>query len=267
VSKKPTLSPSKITTYLACPSKYYWTYVDPRGKWLIKARSHYSFGTSLHNVLQRFHDSKDTGVQTSEQAIAVLEDTWIEAGYFCAQEMHEALSDARMILTSYFEAHQHEKNEGVPIYVERQFRTDLGPFVLIGRVDRVDEFPDGRIDVVDYKSGRTAVTEKEVKDSVAMCCYQILMEDRHPDRIVTLTIYALRTNASATTRLEPDEMKAFKSDLVRIGTEILERDYELLEPTWKPLCGDCEFVQLCRRSATYRDSIPQTSENAAPSEL
>ena len=32
-------------------------YVDDRGKWYLKAKSYYSFGTTLHRVLERFHDA------------------------------------------------------------------------------------------------------------------------------------------------------------------------------------------------------------------
>ncbi|HCE00424.1 MAG TPA: hypothetical protein DER07_05235, partial [Armatimonadetes bacterium] len=81
MARKPTLSPTKISTYLACPSKYRWTYVDERGRWYIRSKSYFSFGTTLHKVLQRFHDSRDAGVQTVGQALAAYEESWIEAGF------------------------------------------------------------------------------------------------------------------------------------------------------------------------------------------
>ena len=69
MARKQTLSPSKITTYLACPVKFGWTYLDPRGKWYLKSKSYYSFGSTLHKVLERFHNAGDTGVTTVGDAL------------------------------------------------------------------------------------------------------------------------------------------------------------------------------------------------------
>ena len=65
--------------------KYLWTYVDSRGKWYLKAKSYYSFGTTLHKVLERFHDPGDTSVSTVGEALKVNEESWIVAGYASAE--------------------------------------------------------------------------------------------------------------------------------------------------------------------------------------
>ena len=73
--------------------KYLWTYVDARGKWYLKAKSYYSFGTTLHKVLERFHDSGDVGVTTVGDALKVYEESWLEAGYASPEEMQEAFEE------------------------------------------------------------------------------------------------------------------------------------------------------------------------------
>ena len=52
--RKPTLSPTKIRTYLECAVKYRYVYVDKIGRFYLRARSYYSFGSTLHHVLQDF---------------------------------------------------------------------------------------------------------------------------------------------------------------------------------------------------------------------
>lgn len=246
MSRKPTLSPSKITTYLACPSKYKWTYVDPRGKFYLRAKHYYSFGTSLHRILQRFHDQEDTEVQTTSEAIAALEEGWIDAGYASAQEMQEALGEGKQIVEAYIEATLDAPTTAQALYIEKQFRSDLGEFVLIGRIDRVDEHDDTSLEIIDYKSGRSNVTDEDVHHDLAMSAYQLLLREKHPMTPIRASIYALRSGSKSTASLSDEELASFRDDLIELGNTILNRDYEVIEPSWRELCPSCDFLALCR---------------------
>lgn len=251
MSRKPTLSPSKISTYLACPVKYKWTYLDDRGKWYLRSKSYYSFGTSLHAVLQRFHDEGDQGVTTSTQAVAALEESWISAGYDSQDEMMQALSEGKSIVEKYVDAVASQPVTAKTILVEKSLRLDLGDFVLLGRLDRVDEGDDGTIEVVDYKSGRETVTSDEVATDLAMGCYQLLLREAYPGKKVVASIIALRSGDKATSGFSDQEAEGFRRDIEFIGGEILHRDYENLVPVRKPLCEGCDFVDLCSKHPDY----------------
>lgn len=249
--RKPTLSPSKITTYLACPTKYYWTYLDERGRYYLRSRSYFSFGTTLHKVLQRFHDSGDSGVETAHQAVAAMEESWIDAGYASAQEMQDAMGAGRAIVEAYVERVRAAPATARTILLERMLRKDMGEFVLIGRVDRVDEHEDGTIEVIDYKSGRETVTEEEVAADLAIACYQLLLKERYPDQAVCGSILALRSGDKATASMTPDALAEFERDLRALGIEILNREFENEPPKAKALCEDCDFLPLCRRHPEF----------------
>ena len=86
---------------------------------------------------------------------------------------------------------------------------DLGPFVLTGRIDRIDEHSeDGALEIVDYKSGRLDVTEEDVKGALAMSIYQLLVKRNHPDRRVFATIHALRGGVTASASFSDEELLA-----------------------------------------------------------
>lgn len=247
MSRKPTLSPSKITTYLACPSKYRWTYVDERGRWFLRSKSYFSFGTTLHKVLQRFHDSGDTGVETVEQAVAAVEESWIDAGYRSAQEMQEARGEGKSIVAAYVEQATLAPTGAKTIMVEKQLRVEFDDFVLIGRLDRVDEWPDGTLEIIDYKSGRDHVTDEEVESDLAMACYQLMLHTLYPDRPIRASILALRSNTKGTWAMSDVEMEQFRTDLVGLGIEILNREYDQIDPSYRALCPSCDFLPLCRK--------------------
>jgi RecB family exonuclease len=253
VPRKPTLSPSKITTYLACPVKYRWTYVDDRGKWYLRSKSYYSFGNTLHRVLERFHDSGDVGVTTTDEVLAAYEESWIDAGYSNAEEMAEAFGEGRDILERHVQETLTKPKEAKTIFVERQFRKDLGDFALLGRVDRVDEYEDGTLEIVDYKSGREKVEYEDVAHDIAMCCYQLLLRHKFPGVPVRARIVALRTGSSASASMTDEEALEFERDILALGREILNEDYDELVPIFKPLCPYCDFLPLCRKHPEFAE--------------
>lgn len=254
MSRKPSLSPSKITTYLACPTKYALTNLDPRGRWYIKSKRYYSFGTSLHAVLQRFHDSDDLGVTTTGEAVAALEESWIDAGYSSQEEMMEALAEGKGIVEDYVEEVKREAVTAKTLFVEKTFRIDMGDFELVGRIDRVDERDDGVLEIIDYKSGRQDVSEHDVASDLAMGCYQLMVRAAYPGKNVIATIIALQTHKRASASLTEDAAHELDCDIRFIGREILFRDYENLVPRPKALCHRCDFLPLCRKHPEFEDA-------------
>jgi RecB family exonuclease len=237
---------------LACPSKYLWTYVDPRGKWYLRAKSYYSFGTTLHKVLERFHDEGDQGVTTVGDALRIYEESWIDAGFASAEEMQEAYGEGKEIVQSVVNDAIAKREEGVKtLAVEKLLKADLGPFELIGRVDRLDERADGTIEIIDYKSGRSSVTESQVRDYLALACYQLLAKRLFPDRAVMATIHALRVNEKASASLSAQDLEVFEADIKQIGQTILSASVDDYSPRPKPLCEGCDFLALCKKDPRF----------------
>jgi putative RecB family exonuclease len=255
VARKPSLSPTKITAFLACPLKYRWTYVDPRGKWYLRAKPYYSFGATMHKVLQRFHDSGDAGVQTVEQAVQAVSSEWVGAGYPTPEEAEQARADGQAVVQAYVESALRAPPEGRVLFLERILRLDLGPFALLGRVDRVDEMPDGSIEIIDYKSGRLEVESEDVREDIAMCCYQLLVCGMFPEREVRARIVALRSGRSAAYAMSRDELQEFRADLVSLGVQILRVDWTEVSPVAKPICPDCDFLPLCKSDERFAQEV------------
>ena len=95
-----------------------------------------------------------------------------------------------------------------------------------------------------------------------MCCYGLLLGEKHPDRAISASIIALRTGEKATVRFDPEEMAQFRVDLLALGNEILGREFESLVPVPKELCSSCDFLPLCTR---HPDFEPPTDPEPRPS--
>lgn len=255
--RKPTLSPTRLSTYLACPVRYRWSYVDPRGKWYVRAKPYFSFGVALHQVLQRFHDSADKGVDSVDQAINALEESWIDAGYSSQEEMMQALAEGKEIVASHIHEHTRKVRPGTTLYLEKAFRKEYDRFILLGRIDRVIQHDDGSLEIVDYKTGSRVVSEASIKSDLAMGIYQLLLRNKHPEEPIRATIEVLTRGDTATASLSDEELAEFEQSLIPLAHEILDRDYENLEPQVKRLCVSCDFVPLCRKWPEYAEQFAE----------
>lgn len=252
-SRKPTLSPTKMLTYLACRMKYYWAYLNPMGRYFQRARAEFTFGTTLHRVLQHFHEQGGAEQVEREQLFVTYEQTWSDAGFEHAEHAEEHKELGRELLNAYYEQQMAQPGEAKVLLTEKMLRKDMGRFVLIGRLDRVDEYPDGTLEIIDYKSGRSTVTYEQVYDDFAMGCYQLLVREHYPDRPVVATIIALRSGDKATAFLAPDELKEFEAAVRELGEEILDKDIETYHPKRIDLCETCEFLKLCQRQPEFEN--------------
>src|SRR2546430_950433 len=198
--RKPTLSPTRIATYVECAMKYRYIYHDKIGRFYLRARPGYSFGSTLHQVLQGFHEeARATGeAQSVERLVEQVDAKGISAGYESAEQEAGFRSASDGILQAYHADATRRPAENVQtLYTEKTITADMGPFRLQGRVDRVDLHPDGTLEIIDYKSGRQETSAEEVAESLAMCIYQLILRRSHPGTRVIATLYALRGGVSA----------------------------------------------------------------------
>jgi putative RecB family exonuclease len=256
--RKPSISPTKLSTYLACPVKYRWTHIDDRGKWYLRSKSYYSFGTTLHRVLEQFHNSDLTGVDTTAEAMAAYEDNWIDAGFSSAEEMAEAYHEGKEILERHVQDYKKRETTARVLFVEKQLKLDMDLFDLTGRIDRVDEHEDGTLEIVDYKTGRDSVSAEDVATDIAMGCYQLLLARQYPDRRIIATIHALRSGMHASSSMTAEELEEFEASVKLLGGEILTQEYYDLVPRLKRLCDGCDFIALCRKHEEFGEPAELT---------
>ena len=248
--RKPEFSPTRLRTFLSCPMMYRLEYIDKVGKFYHRARAGYTFGSTLHQALQTFHEDGGSAAVSAPELVAKMETVWQSQGYQNAEHEQSHKEEAAKILLTYHAASQARAEETRPFLIEKMLKWDMGPFVLTGRIDRIDEhLEDGALEIVDYKSGRLGVTEEDVKGALAMSVYQLLAKRNSPDKRVFATIHALRGGVTASASYTEEEMLELEEDLRGIGITILEKDFEAARPIPLPyVCPNCDFLPLCTRA-------------------
>jgi putative RecB family exonuclease len=249
--RKPALSPTKIGLFLECAVKYRYVYIDRIGRFYLRSSPGLSFGATLHQVLQQFHAQGAT--QTLEAMQNTVDSKWIAAGYETAEQEAEHHDRALELVSAYHAAYQQKTEIGtVTLFTEKTISWDFTRFRLTGRVDRIDQHPDGTLEVIDYKSGRSDVTARDVAGSLAMNCYQLILHHLYPDSAIRGTIYSLKSGVSATSALDGDARARFQTDIEQIGARILDTNWDVVRPVPIEICSECEFLSRCR---TYWRSL------------
>ncbi len=248
--RKPEFSPTRIRTFLSCPFMYRLEYVEKVGRFYHKSRAGFTFGSTLHQALQTFHEDGGSAAVSAPELVAKLETVWQSQGYESAEHEAEHKVEAVRILETYHAASEARAEATKPFLIEKMLKWDMGLFVLTGRIDRIDEHSaDGALEIVDYKSGRRSVSEEDVKSALAMSVYQLLTKRSNPDRRVYATIHALRGGVTASASYTEEEMAALEDELRGMGTLILETDFEAIQPIPLPEeCPYCDFLPLCTRA-------------------
>jgi len=166
-----TCTPTKLDTWLTCPRRYRFTYLDRRQKGLPWA--HNSVGSSVHNALRDWW-SLPPERRTSEAAEELVARGWLTDGF--RDDAQSALwRDRAAVMTSSYVAGLDPTVE--PAGVERTVATATHGMALSGRVDRIDRRPsdDGgeELVIVDYKTGRRALDDDDAKSSLALAVYVV----------------------------------------------------------------------------------------------
>lgn len=171
-SDKLKISASAVKTYIQCPRKYYFTYINklPKKKW-----PHIELGNFVHNVLESFHNTlKDLPKDQSEWGVLLKT--------ICKTEIsnHVLTKEQRATATGMLGTYLGKLREGgLPrvLFNEKEFSIDLPENILLrGFIDRVDEEDDGMA-LIDYKglavdtpiptpAGWTSMGELKVGDYV-----------------------------------------------------------------------------------------------------
>lgn len=260
----PALSPSRAGDFMQCPLLYRFRVVDklPEAPSAAAAR-----GTLVHAVLEALFELP-APERTVEAATAMLPQQWerlvqerpeladllasapVEEGSGACEGGSQASSEsawfeaATRLVERWFTLEDPTRLE--PAEREMYVEHDLDGLLLRGYVDRLDVAPDGRMRVVDYKTGRSPSELFEGKALFQMKFYALVLW-RLRGRIPSLLQLVYLGNGEIV-RYEPDE-----SDLLAVERKVkalwaaIER--AALAGEFRPspgrLCDWCDHQGLC----------------------
>ncbi|HEY7593972.1 MAG TPA: PD-(D/E)XK nuclease family protein [Actinophytocola sp.] len=243
------VTPARLSSWMDCPRRFRMAYLDrptpPRGG----AFAHNTLGAVVHNALRAFFELP-VRRRTPEAAAALVGTNWTDEGFAGPVQAATYRDLAAGWVADYVKEIDVADD---PIGLERWVSAPIGTIVAEGRVDRIDE-RDGELVIVDYKTGRTALTTDDARASQALALYALAARRtlRRPCRRVELhhlpsgTVAAWEHTEDSLTRHRTRVEEA--AEEFNLATDTLNAGGDpdvLFPPQVGRQCAWCDFRRSC----------------------
>ena len=241
------LSYSRLSRFETCPLSYRLHYIEKKQA---EPGLPLRFGKTIHAVLERLIkevvDDERTGTLSEERAIELYREAWGAERLTGMDVFAEGLAILRRFI-----AEQGVVDHRDVLAIEKEFRLPVGPFEVLGFIDRVDWIDDETVEVIDYKTNHQLFTRDEVDTSLQMSLYEVAVRRLWPwAKKVKLTFWMLRHGVrQVTTRTEEQLADALAY------VETLGRQTETATEYPARLNTNCSYCDHRKQCPAYADAL------------
>jgi RecB family exonuclease len=246
-------TPSRLDSWLGCPRRYRYSYVDrptpPKGApW-----AHNSVGAAVHGALAAWW-LLPVDDRTPCAARRLLWERWSPLGFRDDQHAAEWRDRAADMAERYVETLDPSDE---PLGIERTVGMKTARLALSGRIDRLDRRGDELV-IVDYKTGRHVLSTDDARGSLALAIYAAAaartlrlpcrrVELHHlPTGEVVVWEHSEESLARQLGRAEAIGIEAAEAHAAVVASDGDEATLEeLFPPVTGPQCGWCDFLGHC----------------------
>jgi len=148
---------------LFCPYKYKLVYLD---NIYVPVSVEITFGRIIHKTLEQFHSLKEPN---HDLLFECYDDSWRNDGFDNPQQIFEYYQRGKQMLENYYRSFKESNTE--VLYVEKAFDTNIGKYKFMGIIDRIDRYPDGTYEIIDYKTHIKAWEPEKVNKDLQLSFY------------------------------------------------------------------------------------------------
>jgi RecB family exonuclease len=241
-------TPSRLSTWLDCPRRYRFTYVDrpmpaKGGPW-----AHNTVGAAVHVALASWW-SLPLEERTAESAGRLVRSRWQPIG-FRDDAQATAWRERAADMVERYAATLDPADE--PVGVERTVALRTDRLVLSGRIDRLDRRGDELV-VVDYKTGRHVLTTDDARGSLALAGYAAAAARTLRRRCIRVELHHLPSgdvisweHSEASLGRQLGRIHDIAAEAATAQQAARDGDLEAaFPPRPGPMCGWCDFASHC----------------------
>src|SRR4051812_16740367 len=257
-----TCTPSRLSTWLDCPRRYKFVYVDRPTPAKGAPWAHNSVGAVVHSALAAWW-GLPVERRDADAAAELVRVKWIDLGFRDDAQSAEWRDRAAQMVARYAETldPHHE-----PIGIERTVAIRTDRLAVSGRIDRLDRRDDELV-VVDYKTGRHVLSTDDARGSLALALYALAAARTLRTRCVRVELHHLPTGEVHAWDHDEQTLDRHLRRAHDLAAEIQAAREFPAQPG--PMCGWCDFAAHCpegRAAAAPKASWAGLAEELSPLE-
>ena len=212
----------------------------------------------MHAALKELYEQMLNDKKINDKFVFdLLEKNWVKEGYKSKSHEKEFLNKGKIYLSGFLKQGFNPKS--LPLALEQPFTIPLGKgpsassgqaLKIGGRFDRVDDLGNGEIEIIDYKTGATIPSQREVDKNLQLSFYALAATSMHelpfgvPPEKIKLSLYYLDEQEKISTVRTAKQLEDAEKEIYKVKEEIEKSDFKCSGHMFCQM--GCEFSLFCK---------------------